>query len=187
MLHNLSMMDKQIYEKQPWVSIKEEHTSTTADDLVVSIDSDQPNLTLASVISKVRAVIGETPKDEHVIVFVTTGNPRNDVEFWEFLYSYLSVVTTEASVQFDIMFRGVVTLDMLSVFRFKNLNVSVSETIMLSADYKSAFKFVADNLTKGTAIMSHLNPMLNAVGDTIYTIGEGQKFLTDLGFEFEIF
>lgn len=152
---------------------------------LIAIDSDDRNITVSGIISKIRESISITPKGETIVIVVTTGLLTCSLN-WKTVFLYLSDMSTEHGVNFEICFRGILTIDMLNIFQYEIINVSISEKISIAATNKSLLKFVFDNPEKINIISKYFGTFVNSDA-SVYVIDVGFNVVNDLGYKFEIF
>jgi len=168
-------------------SSKQVPSNSDKQDIIVSIDADNPANTLQTLISSIRDVLNNTPKGEIIYVFITMGQFQNRTFYWPMFFQYIDQVSSESGVQFEIMFRGVISTDMMSVFKFKTLSVSVSESIIATTSSTAILRFMSNHSTDMKVISNYFPALIHCTYDNNYSTPFGVEFLTKHNFKFEIF
>lgn len=156
-------------------------------DPILFIDADSKT-TLMNDIKLIRDSVSNTPNGNSITVFVISGGSTTKTVYWDSLFSYMNQISTESEIVFDVLFRGCITLDMLSVFKYPRIQVSIAQSIDIVYTVHSVLRYIDWNPDKLSIIMSAFSPAFKCLdSESSFILKGNNAVLDDLSYKFDIF
>lgn len=159
---------------------------TVESDSIVFIDGDS-NDTVTHHIKAIRDTLSKVPTDTSLTVLITCGNVVPVNEYWKVLFEYIGQLSIESENDIEVLFRGNMYLEMLSVFKYDKVSVSVSESSQMCVSPSPMLRYIGEYPERATVLVKQFPSLFNSAGVNTVCSASSIEALTSLRYSFEKF